>query len=226
MGIDHYLIDKPSETELFHVRGDSMIDAGIHEGDFVVVEKTRSAMPGDVVLAFVDGRVHAQDIGARQEGLLSAGGQCGLRTDPPRAGSRNPRRDGRPVPQDRVAPHRPHPAAALMSGIPLTTLRPHGFPAPLRFRRSCRQASGSFVPATDRATARPAVLPPHAPARIADRVAPVPRRDHRSRAARSRTGGPLLARRCPVRNAAAIHAEPGSAHSMSSCREAAGLRAA
>jgi repressor LexA len=52
--IDHFLIDKPSETELFKVRGDSMIEAGIHEGDFVVIEKARSAVPGDVVLAFVD----------------------------------------------------------------------------------------------------------------------------------------------------------------------------
>lgn len=54
VAIDRFLIDKPSETELFQVRGDSMIQAGIHEGDFVVVEKTRSASPGDVVLAFVD----------------------------------------------------------------------------------------------------------------------------------------------------------------------------
>ena len=53
--IDQYLIDKPSETELYHVRGDSMVDAGIHEGDFAVIQKTLSAMPGDVILAFVDG---------------------------------------------------------------------------------------------------------------------------------------------------------------------------
>lgn len=53
--IDTYLIDKPSETELYHVRGDSMVDAGIHEGDFAVIQKTLSASPGDVILAFVDG---------------------------------------------------------------------------------------------------------------------------------------------------------------------------
>ncbi len=52
--IDKFLIDKPSETELFQVRGDSMIDAGIRDGDFAVVQKTLSAMPGDVVLAYVD----------------------------------------------------------------------------------------------------------------------------------------------------------------------------
>src|SRR6187402_1324425 len=31
VAIDRFLIDRPSETELFQVRGDSMIDAGIHE---------------------------------------------------------------------------------------------------------------------------------------------------------------------------------------------------
>jgi SOS-response transcriptional repressor LexA len=67
--IDHYLVDKPSETELFQVRGDSMIDAGIHEGDFVVVEKTRSAMPGDVVLAFVDGEFTLKTLARDKKGF-------------------------------------------------------------------------------------------------------------------------------------------------------------
>lgn len=70
MAIDLYLIDKPSETELFHVRGDSMIDAGIHEGDFVVVEKTRSAMPGDVVLAFVDGEFTLKTLARDKKGFF------------------------------------------------------------------------------------------------------------------------------------------------------------
>lgn len=54
LSIDRYLIDKPSETLLFEVRGDSMIDAGIHEGDFVVIERTRTPTVGDTVLALVD----------------------------------------------------------------------------------------------------------------------------------------------------------------------------
>lgn len=69
MAIDRFLIDKPSETELFHVRGDSMIDAGIHEGDFVVVEKTRSAMPGDIVLAFVDGEFTLKTLAQDKKGF-------------------------------------------------------------------------------------------------------------------------------------------------------------
>ena len=67
--IDHFLIDKPSETELFQVRGDSMIEAGIHEGDFVVVEKVRSAVPGDVVLAFVDGEFTLKTLARDKRGF-------------------------------------------------------------------------------------------------------------------------------------------------------------
>ncbi len=54
--IDDYLIDRPSETVLIRVRGDSMIDAGILEGDLVVVQKSASAKRGDIVVAIVDGQ--------------------------------------------------------------------------------------------------------------------------------------------------------------------------
>jgi repressor LexA len=36
------------------VKGDSMIDAGIFEGDLVVVEKRPAAKKGDIVVAIVD----------------------------------------------------------------------------------------------------------------------------------------------------------------------------
>lgn len=69
LSIDRYLIDKPSETLLFEVRGDSMIDAGIHEGDFVVIERTRTPIVGDTVLALVDNaqtlKILAEDAGGR-----------------------------------------------------------------------------------------------------------------------------------------------------------------
>jgi len=52
--IDEYLIERPSSTVLVRVKGDSMIDAGIHEGDIVVVERRPSANAGDMVVAIVD----------------------------------------------------------------------------------------------------------------------------------------------------------------------------
>ena len=52
--IDDYLIERPSDTVLIRVKGDSMIDAGILEGDLVVVEKRHDARKGDIVVAIVD----------------------------------------------------------------------------------------------------------------------------------------------------------------------------
>ncbi len=46
-------IDNPS-TFVFNVSGDSMVNAGIFDGDKVVVKKTPYAKNGDIVLAFID----------------------------------------------------------------------------------------------------------------------------------------------------------------------------
>ncbi|MDO8312805.1 MAG: S24 family peptidase [Sideroxyarcus sp.] len=53
--IDEMLIDTPSKTTLISVKGDSMIGAGIHDGDVAVVEKRNLANVGDIVVAIVDG---------------------------------------------------------------------------------------------------------------------------------------------------------------------------
>jgi len=45
--IDDYLIERPSQTVLIRVKGDSMMDAGILDGDLVVVEKTAAAKRGE-----------------------------------------------------------------------------------------------------------------------------------------------------------------------------------
>ena len=52
--LDDYLIERPSQTVLVRVKGDSMIDAGIFEGDLAVVEKRSAARRGDIVIAIVD----------------------------------------------------------------------------------------------------------------------------------------------------------------------------
>ena len=54
LSIDGYLVPHPSKTVLITVKGDSMIDAGMHAGDVVVVEKRTAANVGDIVVAIVD----------------------------------------------------------------------------------------------------------------------------------------------------------------------------
>lgn len=55
--IDDYLIEDPNRTILCRVRGDSMKDAGLLEGDLVVVERNAPTSPGDIVVAIVDGEM-------------------------------------------------------------------------------------------------------------------------------------------------------------------------
>ena len=40
---------------LLHADGESMIDAGIDDGDLVVIRQQRHASPGDIIVAYVDG---------------------------------------------------------------------------------------------------------------------------------------------------------------------------
>lgn len=51
---NEFKIDSPS-TFIFTVKGDSMIDAGIFEGDMVIIRRTNTPASGDIVLASVDG---------------------------------------------------------------------------------------------------------------------------------------------------------------------------
>ncbi len=55
LSIDEYLISDKDKTYLLEVKGDSMIDAGIQEGDLVVAERITVPKEGDIVIAEVDG---------------------------------------------------------------------------------------------------------------------------------------------------------------------------
>ncbi|MEW6164599.1 MAG: LexA family transcriptional regulator [Pseudomonadota bacterium] len=61
--IDQYLVRQPSRTVMVPVKGDSMIDAGIHDGDLVVVERTKAAKSGDIVVAIVDNEFTLKELG-------------------------------------------------------------------------------------------------------------------------------------------------------------------
>lgn len=53
--LNEYLIPNPDGTVLINVQGDSMIDAGIHEGDKVLVDREATPQIGNIVVALVDG---------------------------------------------------------------------------------------------------------------------------------------------------------------------------
>jgi len=55
--LDDLLVDIPSRTLLVPVRGESMIEANIFDGDVVIVERQDQAGAGEIVVALVDGEL-------------------------------------------------------------------------------------------------------------------------------------------------------------------------
>lgn len=53
--IEELLLGQTEKMYLLRVKGLSMIDAGIHEGDLLLVERTGEAKVGDIVVANLDG---------------------------------------------------------------------------------------------------------------------------------------------------------------------------
>lgn len=55
LSIEEYLIPKKEKTFILEVKGDSMIEAHIDEGDLIIAERADTAKNGDIVVAEVDG---------------------------------------------------------------------------------------------------------------------------------------------------------------------------
>lgn len=55
ISFDEFLVDNQESTYLVRVSGDSMIDAGIMPGDIVIVDRSKAARTGEIVIAEVDG---------------------------------------------------------------------------------------------------------------------------------------------------------------------------
>ena len=49
-----HLIPSNQQVFMLNVRGDSMINAGIHDGDQIIVQQQKDALNGDIVVAMVD----------------------------------------------------------------------------------------------------------------------------------------------------------------------------
>ena len=54
VSVEDFLVRHPERTVFCKARGDSMRDAGIVDGDMLVVERNTPTRPGDIVVAVVD----------------------------------------------------------------------------------------------------------------------------------------------------------------------------
>ncbi|HCF3745566.1 peptidase S24 [Pseudomonas aeruginosa] len=81
ISLDEILQIRAPHTYLVRSGGDSMIRAGIHDGDLLVVDRSSEAVPGDIIIAAVNGEPTVKR-------LAREGGQVVLRAEnskyPPR----------------------------------------------------------------------------------------------------------------------------------------------
>ncbi len=69
LDLNRHLFRHPAATFLARVRGDSMLGAGIHDGDLIAVDRALPARDGHVVVAILDGE-HTVKRLRRRDGRL------------------------------------------------------------------------------------------------------------------------------------------------------------
>jgi len=70
LDLNQYLIKHPAATFFVRVTGDSMIGAGIHSGDLLIVDRSLEPKDGNVVIASVDGELTVKRLSLRQGKLV------------------------------------------------------------------------------------------------------------------------------------------------------------
>ena len=75
LDLNEYLIRHPAATFYVRVTGESMLGAGIHPGDLVVVDRALAPTHGRIVIAVVDGELTLKRL------HLNAGGAVQLRSE-------------------------------------------------------------------------------------------------------------------------------------------------
>ena len=71
VGVPGGMIGRGGEHYALEVKGDSMVDAGIHDGDLVVVERCDTASNGDIVVALVEEEEATLKRLRRQNGMIA-----------------------------------------------------------------------------------------------------------------------------------------------------------
>lgn len=68
--LNEHLIDDPAATFLVRVVGDSMVNAGIFDGDELIVDRSLEPRSGDVVIALVDSEITVKRLRLGREGAV------------------------------------------------------------------------------------------------------------------------------------------------------------
>lgn len=68
--LNEHLIDNPSATFCVRVKGNSMVNANINEGDVLIVDRSKAPKNKNVVIGVIDGEFTVKRIRKTKEGLF------------------------------------------------------------------------------------------------------------------------------------------------------------
>lgn len=70
LDLNKHLVKNPAATFFVRVAGDSMLGAGIHDGDLLIVDRAKEPKNGSVIIAVLDGQLTVKRLRIRR-GKLS-----------------------------------------------------------------------------------------------------------------------------------------------------------
>jgi len=70
LDLNEYLIKNPSATFFVEIQGDSMIGAGIHSGDILIVDRSLEAQHGKIVVAIIRGEFTVKRLSMLKEKII------------------------------------------------------------------------------------------------------------------------------------------------------------
>ncbi|WP_319466216.1 translesion error-prone DNA polymerase V autoproteolytic subunit [uncultured Pseudodesulfovibrio sp.] len=70
LDLNEYVAPRPEATFFVRASGDSMTGAGIFHDDILVVDRSQHPVPGNVVIAFIDGEFTVKRLVRNENGLV------------------------------------------------------------------------------------------------------------------------------------------------------------
>ena len=69
LDLNEYIVKHPAATFFVRVEGDSMVNAGIHDGDLLIVDRSLEPAHGKIVIAAINGEMTVKRIQKQKEKL-------------------------------------------------------------------------------------------------------------------------------------------------------------
>ena len=70
ISLDKYLIQNPSATFMAYANGNSMVDAGIHHGDILIIDRSLNANDSDIIIAVLNGEFTVKQLSIINEDIF------------------------------------------------------------------------------------------------------------------------------------------------------------